>query len=97
MPAESQTPILDRMEKAPQLVRQRLVKAASTLESAGLKYAIIGDNAVALWVASVDEDAVRNTRDVDLLISREQWAKVCEAMKAEGFLFSALFRSGYVS
>ena len=75
------------MERAPQAVRQRLVKAATALENAGLQYAVIGGNVVGLWVASVDEAAVRNTRDVDLLVSREQWAEVCEAMKAEGFVF----------
>ena len=75
------------MERAPQAVRERLVKAARALENAGLQHAVIGGNAVGLWVASVDEAAVRNTRDVDLLVSREQWAKVCEAMKAEGFVY----------
>ena len=31
---------------------------------------MVGGNAVAEWVGRIDEDAVRNTRDVDILIRR---------------------------
>jgi len=46
-------------------VRQRLLRAASALERAGVAYAVAGGNAVAAWVSRVDESAVRNTQDVD--------------------------------
>src|SRR6476469_3299259 len=62
--------ILDRMEKAVAKVRERLLRATKALNEAGIPYAVAGGNAVASWVATVDEGAVRNTRDVDLLVRR---------------------------
>ena len=59
--------LLDRMVRAVEKVRERLHRAASALEAAGIPYAVVGGNAVAAWVATVDEAAVRNTQDVDLL------------------------------
>lgn len=53
-------------------VEQLLVKLTQSLNAGGLDYAIIGDGAVAAWVASVDESAVRATKDVDLLIRLEE-------------------------
>src|SRR5580765_4044523 len=62
--------ILDRMERAVAKVRERLLRATSALNQAGIAYAVVGGNAVASWVATIDEGAVRNTRDVDLLVRR---------------------------
>ena len=62
---------LERMVSAVEKVRQRLLKAAAALRERGVPYAVIGGNAVALWVSRVDEAAVRNTQDVDILIRRE--------------------------
>src|SRR5436853_2385797 len=62
--------ILDRMERAVAKVRERLLRATAALNQVGLSYAVVGGNAVASWVASVDEGAVRNTRDIDLLVRR---------------------------
>jgi hypothetical protein len=49
----------DRMERAVQKIQERLERTATTLEQAGVPYAIIGGNAVRAWVAQVDEAAVR--------------------------------------
>jgi hypothetical protein len=54
--------ILDRMERAVLKVRERLLRATQALEAAGIPYAVAGGNAVASWVATVDEGAVRTTR-----------------------------------
>lgn len=62
--------LLDRMVRAVELVRERLARATAALEQAGVPYAVIGGNAVAAWVARVDEAAVRNTPDVDILLRR---------------------------
>ena len=56
--------ILDRMERAVAKVRERLLRATATLNEVGIPYAVVGGNAVASWVATVDEGAVRNTRDI---------------------------------
>jgi hypothetical protein len=67
-------------------VRNRLDRAAAALKSSGLDYAVIGGNAVAAWVSRVDESAVRNTRDVDILLRRVDEKKAIEAMEAAGFV-----------
>ncbi len=78
--------VLDRMVLAVELVKQRLQRATSALESAGIKYAVIGGNAVAAWVAQVDPAAARNTVDVDLLVERSDFEKVKAALASAGFV-----------
>lgn len=63
--------ILDRMERAVAKVRDRLLRATAALNAAGVPYAVVDGHAVASWVATIDEGAVRNTRDVDLMVRRE--------------------------
>ena len=77
----------DRMESAVERVRVRLLRAARALEAAGVPYAVAGGNAVAAWVSRVDETAVRNTRDVDILLRREDLPAATDAMEAAGFLY----------
>jgi hypothetical protein len=74
------------MSNAVENVRRRLLRATTALAEAGIPYAVIGGNAVAAWVSRVDEEAVRNTRDVDLLLSRENLATAIEALEQAGFL-----------
>jgi len=76
----------ERMERAVEKVRQRLLRAASALEAAGVPYAVVGGNAVAAWVSRVDEAAVRNTQDVDILIRRQDLPAVIAAMSKAGFV-----------
>lgn len=75
-----------RMAKGIDDVRQRLERAAAALEKLGVRYAVVGGNAVAAWVSRVDESAVRNTRDVDILLRREDAEKAREALEAAGFV-----------
>src|SRR5207248_3972302 len=63
----------ERMIRAVEKVRERLLRASAALEKAGIPYAVIGGNAVAAWVSRVDESAVRNTPDVDLLLRRQDF------------------------
>ncbi len=74
------------MERAVEKVRQRLMRAVAALERAGVPYAVLGGHAVAAWVSRVDEAAVRNTRDVDILIRREDLPAAVEAMSKAGFV-----------
>jgi hypothetical protein len=78
---------LDRMEAAVQRVRERLLRAAGALDWAGLPYAVAGGNAVAAWVARVDEGAVRNTRDVDILLRRPDLPAAIGVLQAAGFFY----------
>ena len=77
---------LDRMVRAVEKVRERLLRATGILERAGIPYAVVGGNAVAAWVSRVDEAAVRNTQDVDILIRRADFDRVKTAMEAAGFV-----------
>jgi hypothetical protein len=87
----------ERMEQGIEKVRQRLLRAAEALRAAGLSYAVVGGNAVAAWVSRIDESAVRNTRDVDILVRRADFEKIRAALESVGFVYrqvSALGRSG---
>lgn len=68
-------------------VRERACRAAAALESAGISYAVIGGHAVAAWVARVDVEAVRNTKDVDLLVRRADLPGVTKALEGVGFVY----------
>ena len=80
----------ERMIRAVEKVRERLEKAVAALEAAGLPYAVAGGNAVAKWVATVDEGAVRNTRDVDILVRRADFPAIKSALEAVGFVHAEL-------
>jgi hypothetical protein len=91
--------ILDRMERAVAKVRERLLRATAALNRAGIAYGVVGGNAVASWVATIDEGAVRNTRDVDLLVRRSDLPAITAALEQAGFvpdelLNVVMFRDG---
>lgn len=79
--------VLERMVRAVEMVRERLLKVAGALEREGIPYAIIGGNAVAAWVARVDPKSVRNTQDVDILLAREDLDRAKVAVEAVGFFY----------
>jgi hypothetical protein len=78
---------VDRMISAVEKVKERLFRATAALEKAGVLYAVAGGNAVAAWVTRVDEAAVRNTRDVDVLIRRVDLERVKQALEGVGFVY----------
>jgi hypothetical protein len=79
--------ILERMVRAVEKVRDRLLRAARALEEANVPYAVVGGNAVAAWVARVDESAVRNTQDVDIVIRRADLEAAKIAFAKAGFIY----------
>ena len=52
--------------------------------AAGVPFALVGGQAVALWVASREPAAVRTTKDVDILLRREDLPKARAAALAAG-------------
>ncbi len=74
-----------RMINAVEAVKERACRAAAALERAGIPYAVAGGNAVAAWVSRVDEDAVRNTNDVDILVRRSDFDAIQKALEGVGF------------
>ncbi len=77
----------ERMIRAVEKVRDRLRRATAALNKAGVPYAVAGGNAVAAWVSRVDEAAVRNTQDVDILLRRADLPAATAALAAAGFIY----------
>jgi len=67
-------------------VRERMERACLALADAKVPYAIIGGNAVAAWVATRDEGAVRNTQDVDILLAPADADAATQALSSVGFV-----------
>jgi hypothetical protein len=72
-------------------VTDRLKRITAALESAAVEYALVGGQAVALWVATKDPAAVRTTKDVDLLLRREDLPRArAAALAAEMDYFEVM-------
>lgn len=67
-------------------VETLLRKVAKALEEARVPYGVVGGNAVAAWVATVDKGAVRATKDVDILVRRADMSAVTKALQAVGLM-----------
>jgi hypothetical protein len=78
--------VLDRVEQAVAMVKERMRRSVAALEAAGIPYAVAGGHAVAAWVARIDPAAVRTTVDVDLLIARDDLERATAALEAVGFV-----------
>jgi putative nucleotidyltransferase-like protein len=76
----------ERMIAAVEEVRARACRAAGALQQAGIPHIVVGGHAVASWVARVDKEAVRNTKDVDLMVRREDFPRVIEILESIGFI-----------
>src|SRR5258708_4202825 len=76
----------ERTALAVEKVKDRLRRTSAALNEAGVAYAVVGGNAVAEWVGRVDEAAVRTTRDVDVLIRRNDLGAAKAALKEAGFI-----------
>jgi hypothetical protein len=65
-------------------VTARLQRICRALGDASVPFALVGGQAVALWVATTDPAAVRTTKDVDLLLRRQDLAKARAAAVSAG-------------
>jgi hypothetical protein len=66
-------------------ITDRLHRIVRALEDAAVAYALVGGQAVALWVASRDPAAVRTTKDVDILLRREDLPRARAAATSVAF------------
>lgn len=82
----------ERMFRAVEKVRDHLQRACEILETSGIPYALVGECAVAIWVAEIDEAAVRNFQDVDVLLRRSDLERAIPIFEAGGFHYR--FSSG---
>ncbi len=67
-------------------VRDRSARATAALEAAGVPNAVVGGNAVAAWVATIDPEAARNTKGVDILFRRGDLDAADRTLTAHGFI-----------
>jgi hypothetical protein len=74
------------MGNAVEKVSQRLLRATHALEDARVPYAVADDNAIVAWVSRVDEAAVRNTQDVDIVLRRTDLPAARKALEQAGFV-----------
>lgn len=77
----------ERIERAVDIVKDRLNRVSRALNAAEIPYAVIGGNAVQFWVAQVDESVVRSTRDVDIILNETDLDAAIEVLKTEGFTY----------
>jgi hypothetical protein len=77
----------DRIDRAVEKVRDRLRRVTQALDTADIPYAVVGGNAVQMWVAQVDESAVRNTQDVDIILNRSDLEAATTALAKVGFIY----------
>lgn len=66
-------------------VQQRLRKVTSALDAAKIRYAVVGGNAVASWVGRVDAGATRATKDVNILVRRQDVPQIAAVITSLGF------------
>ena len=65
----------------------RILKTVTAaLDASEVPYAVIGGNAVATWVATRDVGAIRATKDVDLLLARNDLDRAEEVLTPLGFI-----------
>lgn len=76
----------ERSFRAVDAVRDRLRRTVAALEAGSVRYSVIGGFAVQAWVGRVDEGAIRNTADVDILLNRNDLPAAIGAMEAAGFI-----------
>ena len=74
------------MELAVNNVRGRLIRSTTALEAVGVRHAVVGGNAVFLWMEAHGEGGARFTPNVDLLISRADLPQATAALEAAGFV-----------
>lgn len=77
----------ERIERAVEVVKDRLRRVTRALNAAQVPYAVIGGNAVQHWVSQVDESVVRNTRDVDIILNECDLTRAIQALETEGFIY----------
>lgn len=63
-------------------VTDRLERITRALNDSGVPFALVGGQAVALWVATRDPAAVRTTKDVDLLIRKSDLPRAKAAARS---------------
>jgi hypothetical protein len=76
---------LERIERAHQLVHERLLRIAKALDAKDIPYLVIGGKAVQFWMLKECGDGDRGTPHVDLLIHRHDLERIVTLLAGLGF------------
>lgn len=77
--------VLERMVRAAEAVRERLDRSTKALDRSRIEYALSGSNATAAWIESIDKAAVRQARNVELILQRSDFEAATTALENVGF------------
>ncbi len=80
------TPSIERQFRAVERIERLLEIVSSALDGAGIPDAVIEGNAAATWVATRDAVAVRATKDLDVLLRRNDIERVEGVLAPLGFI-----------
>jgi hypothetical protein len=83
-----------RYQMALDAIAQRMQRITSALQQEEVPFAIVGGQAVILWVSTVDPEAVRTTKDVDILVDRSNLPQVRKAGIAAGLEYHEVLGVG---
>jgi hypothetical protein len=75
-------------------VTERMRRIVAALTAGQVPYALVGGQAVALWVATREPAAVRTTKDVDLLLRRADLPRARAAALAAGMEYCEVLGVG---
>ena len=77
--------VIERMGYTMSCILDRAQRFCAALDSAGVPYAVCGGMSVMAWISSRNPDFVRTTKDVDVLMRREDLPRASMALATAGF------------
>lgn len=83
--------VMKELDRSAERIHQRLNRTVTALNAGHVPYAVIGGNAVDLWLKSAGGEGV-STRDVDILLRRNDTGNATHVLKDVGFIRRDLFR-----
>src|SRR5437764_15424277 len=78
----------ERMARAVERVRERLLRSTAALNAAEIPYAVAGGHAVAAWVTTADVGGLRNCPDVDDIARQCEYERARHVPTKAGFAYA---------
>lgn len=80
-------PVIERAGYWMSCVVDRARRFCAALDASGIPYAVCGGMSVMAWVSTRDAGYARTTKDVDVLMRREDLPRAADALRPLGFVF----------
>lgn len=80
-------PIIERMGYTMSCILDRAQRFSAALRAANIPHAVCGGLSVMAWVESRDPGRARSTKDVDVLMRREDLPRAAVALAPSGFIY----------